>query len=194
MHNGTFPKSFELSEVILVYKKDEPYDINNYRPVSILSNLSKIYERYMHDEINAYFDNILSKCQRGFRKGYSAQHCLLYRKMRDSKGVFATVLTDLSKAFDCISHELLLVKLHAYGFDKISLTFMHAYLSQRQQKTKLGCTFNELVSILFGVPLGSILGPLLFITYICDLFILRDHLAFGSYANDTTPFVYGEKF
>ena len=60
MHNGTFPRSFKISEVIPVYKKDEPYDKNNYRPISILSNLSKIYERYMHDEINAYFDDILS--------------------------------------------------------------------------------------------------------------------------------------
>ena len=152
----------------------------------------------MHDEINAYFD-ILSKFQCGFRKGYSAQHCLLYmiekiRKIRDSKGVFAAVLTDLSKAFDCISHELLLAKLHAYDFDQISLTFMHAYLSQRLQKTKVGSTFGELMSILFGVPQGSILGPLLFIVYICDLFILNDHLEFGSYADDTTSFVYGENF
>ena len=104
---------------------------------SLVSNLSKFYERYMHNEINAYFD-ILSKFQCGFRKGYSAQHCLLYmiekiRKIKDSEGFFAAIITDLSKAFDCISHELLLTKLHAYGFDKISLTFMHAYLSHRLQ-------------------------------------------------------------
>ena len=101
MYNGTFPKIFKISEVIPVYKKDEPYDKNNYRSISILSNLSTIYARYMHDEINAYFD-ILSKFQCGFRKGYSAQHCLLYmiekiRKIRNSKGVLAAVLTDLLK-------------------------------------------------------------------------------------------------
>ena len=77
------------------------------------------------------------------------------RKIRGSKGVFAAILTDLSKAFDCISHELLLAKQHAYGFHQISLTFMHAYLSQRLQKTKVGSTFSELMSILFGVPQGS---------------------------------------
>ena len=107
----------------------------NSRSISLLSNLSKIYERYMNDEINGYFDHILSKFHCGFRKGYRAQHCLLYmmekiRKSRDSKGVFEAVLTDLSKAFDCISHELLLAKLHVYGFDKISLTSICAYLSQ----------------------------------------------------------------
>ena len=114
MHNGTFPKTFKISEVIPVYKKDEPYDKNNYQPIITLSNLSKIYKRYMHDEINACFDDILSKFQCSFRKGYSAHNCLLYvtdkiRKIRDSKGVFAAGLTDLSKAFDCISNELLTV-------------------------------------------------------------------------------------
>ena len=110
----------------------------------------------MHDEIHVYFD-ILSKFQCDFCKGYSTQHCLLYmiektRKIRDSMGVFAAVLTDLSKAFDYISYGLLLAKLHAYGFDKILLTCMHAYLSQRLQKTKVGSTFSELMSILFGDP------------------------------------------
>ena len=78
MHNGIFPKIFKLSEVIPVHKKDEPYNKSNYQPVSIFSNLSKIYERYKHDDINAYFDDILSNFQRGFCKDYSAQHCLLY--------------------------------------------------------------------------------------------------------------------
>ena len=71
---------------------------------------------------------------------------------------------------------------------------MHAYLSQRLQKTKVGSTFSKLMSILFGVPQGSILGPLSFIIYICDLLILNDHLEFGSYADDTAPFVYEENF
>ena len=118
------------------------------------------------------------------------------RKIRDYIGVFVAVLTDLSKASDCISHELLLAKLHAYGFDKISLTFMHAYLSQRQQKTKVGSNFSELMSILFGVPQGSILGTLMdtFIYKLYMQFILNYHLEFGSYADDTTPFVYQENF
>ena len=153
----------------------------------------------MHDEINAYFYDILSTFHCGFHKGYSTHHYLLHmveqvRTIRDCKGVFAAVLTDLSEAFDCISHELLLAKLHAYGFDKIPLTFMHAYLSQRLHKTKIGSTFSKLTSILFGVPQGSILGPLLFLIYISNLFILNDHREFGSYADDTTPFVYGENF
>ena len=68
MHNGTFPRSFKISEVIPVYKKDEPYDKNNYRPISILSNLSKVNERYMHDEINIYFDGIFQNFSVSFAK------------------------------------------------------------------------------------------------------------------------------
>ena len=112
------------------------------------------------------------------------------RKTRNSKRVFAAALTDLSKTFDYTLHKPLLGKLHAYGFDKISLAFIHAYLSQRKQKTKVGSTFIELMSILFVVPRGSFLRPLLFISNTCDFFIFNDHLEFGSYADDTTPFVY----
>ena len=137
MHNGTFPKSYKILEIIPVYEKDKPCDKSYYRLLSMLSNLSKHYKRYMLNEINAYFHDILSKFQCGFGKGYSAQYRQLYmtekiKKSRDSKGVFAAVFTDFSKSLDCISHVLLLAKLYAYGFDKISLTFMLAILSQRQ--------------------------------------------------------------
>ena len=169
-----FQKGFKISQVIPIYIKDEQYDKSNYRPIDILSNVSKIHERCIHDKINAYFDDNLSIFQCSFRKGYSAQHRLLYmiekiRKNRDSKGVFVAVLTDLSKAFDCILHELLFAKLHVYGFDKISLTFIYAYLSQLKQKTKL-----EIMSILYGALQGSILGLLLVIIYTSKLSILKD--------------------
>ena len=103
-------------------KKDK-MDINNYRPVSILSNISKLYERCMHKQINEYFESVLSKFQCGFRQRFSAQHCLLVmvqkiQKIRDNKGVFAAVLTHLSKAFDRILHGLLIAKLNAFSFGK----------------------------------------------------------------------------
>ena len=74
------------------------------------------------------------------------------RKIRDEKGVFATVLTELSKAFDCIPHQLLIAKLSAYGFDMKSIAFISAYIKNRKQKTKIGSTFSECLNILFGVP------------------------------------------
>ena len=143
--------------------------------------------------------NKLSKDQCGFRKGLGTQHCLLVmieklRKIRDDKRVFAAVFTDLLKAFDCISHELLIAKLNAYRFDVKSLKFILAYFTNRKQKTKIGSSFSDFLNILFGVPQGSILGPLLFIIYICDLFMEYDAIKFANYADDTTPCTYGQSF
>ena len=134
-----------------------------------------------------------------FDKGHNAQHCLLvmiekFRKIRDKKGVSAAVLTDLSKAFDCISHDLLIAKMNAYGVDKKSLSFVSAYLNNRQQKTKVGSSFSEYRNISFGVPQGSILGPLLFSIYICDLFLIIKEVDIASYADDTTPYVCKKNF
>lgn len=138
------------------------------------------------DKKNAYSDDILSKFQYDLCKGCSVRHFLFYmiekiREIRDSKEAFAAVLTDLPKAFDCISHEELLAKLHGYVLDKI-LIFTYAYLCQRKQKIREGSTFRELMNISFCVLQRSILGPLLLMIYICDLFFLNDHLKFGSYA------------
>ena len=137
----------------------------------------------MHDNISDYFDDVLSKLQCGFRKGFGAQTCLLYmietiRKTRDSHGVFAVVMTDLSRAFDCSSHKLWIAKLHAYGFDESSLQVTISYLKNRTQTTKVGLSFSELLNIIFGVPQGSVIDPLLFIIYICDLFIVNKDIKY----------------
>ena len=140
-----------------------------------------------------YFDSIFSKYQCGFRKGHNPKHCLLYmaekiKQARDNNNVFAAVLTDLSKAFDCINHELLIAKLNVYGFDSPSLKFISAYLNFRKQKTKVGSTFSDYLNILFCVPQGSIAGPLFFNVYTCDMFFQIDSSEFSNYADDNTPF------
>ena len=114
------------------------------------------------------------------------------RKIRDEKGVFAVVLTDLSKVFDCVPHQVLIEKLSAYGFDMKSIAFISAYLKNRNQKT--GSTFSECLNILFGFPEGSLLEPLLFLIFIADLFYLNYDLDFASYADDTTPYICGQDF
>ena len=95
----------------------------------------------MHDKVSDYFNDVLSNFQCGFQRGFGAQNCLLYmietiRKTRDNHGVFAAVMTDLSKAFDCISHELLIVKLNAYDFDETLLKVIISYLKNRMKSTK----------------------------------------------------------
>ena len=140
-----------------------------------------------------FFDNILSKYQCGFRKGFTAQHCLLRlietrRKYIDSGKVAGALLTDLSKAFDCILHDLLIAKLYACGFDMQAITLVHSYLSDRKQRVKVSNTFSSWSNIIYGVPQGSILGPLLFNIYICDLFLSYDVTDIANYADDNTPY------
>ena len=116
------------------------------------------------------------------------------RKIRDEKRVFAAVLTDLSKAFDCIPRQLLIAKLIGYGFDMKSIAFISAYLKNRKQKTKIESTFSECLNISFGVPQGSIMGSPLFLIFIADLFHLNYDLDFPSYADATTLYICGQDF
>ena len=110
-------------------------------------------------------------------------------KIRDKKGIFAAVLTDLSKAFDCIPHNLLVAKLSAYGFDTKSLMFISTYLKSRKQRTSIGSAFSDYLNLLFGVPQGSILGPIPFIIFLSDLFYIFNDLDYANYTDDTTPYV-----
>ena len=155
--DATFPSELKNADGILVFKKKDQNNIENYHPVSILPNLSKIYERCLYDQKYKYFNHILSKWQCGFRKGFSTQHCLLVmteklRKCLDKGGISGAILTDLSKAFDCILHDLLIAKLAAYGFDYQSLRIMESFLSNRQQRTKINNDFRHYSEIIYGVP------------------------------------------
>ena len=147
-----------------------------------------------------YFSNFFPKYQCGFRKGYSAQHCLLtmtekMKEARDSSKVCAAVLTDLSKAFDCLLHDFPQAKLHAIGFDLKSLKVIHAYLNGRTQVTKLGSFYSEILQIIYGVPQGSILGPLLFNVNLIDLFLAKHYKSdFSNYADNTARYNCGSAF
>ena len=120
----------------------------------------------MFHQVNEYMDVFLSRHQCGFRKGYSTQQYLFtmlekWRSVVDNKNTFGALLTNLSKVFDCLSHELLLAKLHAYGFSISALRPMYIYLKNRKQRTKTNSACSTWEEILFGVPQGFILGPLL---------------------------------
>ena len=167
-----FPNDLKEADVILVYKKKSKLSKENNRPISILLNISKVYERCLRDQISKYFETRFSKFQCDFRKCYSAQHCLLamtekWKTTVDNGGVFAALLTDLSKAFDCIPHDLIIAKPSAYGFDTNALKLIHNYLSTRKQRVKIDTAYSIWKDIFYGVPQGSILGTLIYTYVIC---------------------------
>ena len=148
MNKGVFPGELKHADIKLIYKKESRNEKENYRPVSILRNLSKLFERCMHHQLKDYFEKILSKYQCGFRKGFSIQHCLLVmieklRKSLDSGEASAALSTDLSKAFDCLPHDLLIAKLYAYGIKKWSSNLLLSYLKYRRQRVRLNNNYSE---------------------------------------------------
>ena len=185
---------FEFADITPVYKKSSRFEKSNYRPVSILPVLSKVFEKCLYKQISSYFDDIFSKYQCGFRKGFGAQHSLIamIEKWRDSmdKGkFFGAILTDLSKAFDCLPHDLPAAKLSAYGFDNNSTKFLFDYLTNRKQKTKIGQVYSSWDKLTSGVPQGSILGPLIFNIDLIDIFYISSNYDIANYADDNTPYV-----
>ena len=131
--------------------------------------------------------------QCGFRKNFNAQNCLLvilekWRRCIDNNGSAGILLTDLSKAFDCLVHDLLIAKLEAYGLDYNSLKLIYSYLSNRFQRVRVNSSYNSWSEIIFGVPQGSILGPLLFNIYLADLFVICDKSNIANYADDNSPY------
>ena len=161
--------------------------------MSILPSISKIFERIIYEDIFRYMGNKFSPYLCGFRKGYSTQHCLIimlekWKKALDKHKTAGALLTDLSKAFDSINHDLLIAKLAAYGFALSSLKLVASYLSDRKQRTKVNNYFSKWSEITSGVPQGSILGTLLFNIYVNDIFYFVDEDNITNYADDTTPY------
>ena len=136
-------------------------------------------------------DKFLSKYQCGFRKGHYAQHCLLamiekWKEAVDNGNVFGALITDLSKASDCLAHDLIIAKLNSYGFNLTALNLIHNYLTKQKQRTKINQLYSSCEDILFRVPQGSILGPIQFNICLSHLFLIVDDVNIANYADGST--------
>ena len=151
----------KIANITPVHKKDEPTDKKNYRPVSVLPLLSKVFERLLYDQLSDYLEKYLNTLLCGFRKAHPTQHALFkllqaWQEELDKSGFVSAMLMDLSKAYDCLPHDLLVAKFEAYGIDKTGLSLIHNYLSNRKQRTKINSSYSDWYDIVRGVSQGSI--------------------------------------
>ena len=189
--HSTFPQRMKMAELSPLYKAKDSLERSNYRPLSILPAISKLFERIYYDQLYAYFHEIFVDMLSAYRPKYGCQHVLLkliedWKKALDEREHVGAVLMDLSKAFDVISHKLLLSKMYAYGVSQDACTLIFSYLSKRHQRVKIGPVRSDWVIIKKGVPQGSILGPLLFNVFMNDIFYSIDENSLYNYADDNS--------
>ena len=194
---GCFPNNLKIAKVIPIFKKDSPLECNNYRPISLLSNIDKIFEKIMYSRVMKFLEtcNCIYSLQFGFRQQHSTNHALInktenIRSALDSGQFACGIFVDLQKAFDTVDHEILLNKLSHYGIRGIPNSWFKSYLSYRSQYVSISGSDSASKLIKYGVPQGSVLGPLLFLIYINDLHHAIKYSMVHHFADDTNLFVF----
>ena len=190
---GIIPDRLKSAKVIPLHKKGSMSDLNNFRPISVLSALVKPLEKHINTNLMKYFESnsLFHSSQSAFRKYHSCQSAVLkitetYFKVCNNSTLAGTVFVDFSKAFDMINHRILLCKLKQYGISEPAVKVLTSYLDGRTQRVCIGSDVSDLLPIHHGVPQGSILGPLLFSIYINDLPLHITYSDCELFADDTT--------
>ncbi len=192
LESSVVPKQMKIAKVVPLFKNGDPLSMDNYRPISLLSSFSKILEKIVANRLCKYLEtnNLLSDSQFGFRSGHSTIHPMTHfanhvSKALNEKEHTIAIFCDLRKAFDSCNHQILLSKLSRLGIRGEPLAWFANYLSERSQFVCVNGVDSSLLTILMGVPQGSILGPILFLLYINDLPLCTKLLAL-LFADDTT--------
>ena len=191
--SGIFPNSLKIAKVTPIFKKENNKLITNYRPISVLPVISKIFETVIHKQLSEYFisNNLFCPQQYGFQKKSSTELAALelldkVLDQMDKHKIPINVHINLSKAFDSLRHDILLDKLTYYGVTLLAKTLIVSYLSNRKQFVQVGNIKPIMKQVSTGVPQGSIVGPLLFNICINDIAKASSKFAFILYADDTT--------
>ena len=199
LQNGEFPNDMKLAEVVPLYKSKEHYLESNYRPISLLTTISKILEKVVYKRVYRFLteSSQLYDNQYGFRSNHSCEHAIsqtvgnLLKNLENKKNSIC-VLLDLSKAFDTIEHSIMLEKLDPYGIRGTALSWFRSYLSDRHLRVKCrttSCgidTLSDEFTVKYGTPQGSCLGPLIFLIFVNDLHLHLSDSECVQFADDTT--------
>ena len=194
IQTGSFPEKWKEAKVKPLHKGGPTNDLNNFRPISILPVLSKLFEKHVHESLLGFLEQykLLYNTQSGFRPKHSCETALLYMvdkwlKALDRGELVGVILVDFLKAFDLVDHDILLRKLEIYKFNQNCRNWFRSYLSERTQKVTFKNTFSAQKPVKYGVPQGSILGPLLFLLFVNDL-PLHTNAMIDLYADDATVY------
>ena len=191
---GIFPNQLTIAKVVPIFKKNVPTDVKNYRPISVLPTISKIFENVMQTQLMEYFTshNLLASQQYGFRSNRSTELATL--ELMDRNSCPTNIYLDLSKAFDSLNYEILLFKLQYYGLQGNALLLLKNYLYERSQYVQIENVKSCSHPVSCGIPKGSVLGPLLFNILINDIPKATSKFNVIMYADDTTLVSHLENF